>query len=146
MADRDESVGMLNEIYQAAEMGAEGTKLLRGKSEDGLFNERLQDYTNKYGAVKDEAARLLSKYGAAPKEAGAMDKAGLWMDVQWNTALDKTPSHMAEILIAGSTAGTVQGVKNKNAHPRADPLCRELEDQFLSLQQEYAEDMKKFLV
>jgi len=146
MANREESVGMLSELYRAAEMGVEGTKLLKGKSEDIRFSEKLQGYVNRYGEVKDEAAQLLSEYGATPKEAGAMEKAGLWMGVQMNTMLDKTSSHMAEMLIQGSTMGTVQGVKSKNAHPGADPACTALEDKFLNLQQEYTEDMKKFLV
>lgn len=137
---------MLQEIYGAAEMGAEGSALLRDKSEDRQFSEKLEGYVNRYDSVKGEAARLLFQYGVEPKQAGAMKKGGLWMGVQMNTMMDSTSSHMAEMLIEGSTMGTIQGVKSKNAHPGADPACRELEDRFLNLQQSYTEDMKKYLV
>lgn len=146
MSNREDSISMLGEIYEAAEMGVQGSELLRNKSEDSRFSAKLQDYVNKYGEVKEEAARLLSQYGEQPKEAGAMKKTGLWTGVQLNTMIDKTSSHMAEMLIEGSTMGTIQGVKSKNAHPGADPACTALEDRFLNLQQSYTEDMKKFLI
>lgn len=145
MRQSNESVTMLNDIYQAAGMGAQGCELLLGKVEDTQFSDNLRSYSERYNQIKNEAAEILSANGETPKDAGVLEKSRLWMGVQLNTLIDKTPSHMAEMLIQGSTMGVIQGVKHKNTHPQADQQCRDLENQFLSLQQEHIDDMKQFL-
>lgn len=145
MTQKEETVEMLNEIYQAASMGAQGSELLIEKAGDSSFTEKLHAYGSRYHKIKEEAAGMLAQRGETPREAGVREKAGLWMGVQMNTLIDKTPSHMAEMLIQGSTMGVIKSEKHKNTHPQADRQCFELEDRFLSLQQEHIDDMKQFL-
>lgn len=141
----EESITMLNEIYQAASMGVQGSELLLNKSQDNQFKEKLHEYSNRYKDIQDEAATLLSNKGEVPRDAGNMEKMGLWMGVQMNTLKDKTSSHMAEMLIEGSTMGIIKSVKHKNTHPEADQQCYDLENKLLSLEQAHIDDMKNFL-
>ncbi|MBS5844046.1 MAG: hypothetical protein KIC77_11305 [Clostridiales bacterium] len=141
----DCSVEMLNEIYQAASMGVDGSELLINKTEDCDFSDILHEYWNRYNDIKKEAASLLSQKGEVPKGARSGEKAGLWMGVQMNTLKDKTSSHMAEMLIQGCTMGIIKSEKHKKAYQHADQACYRLEDKFLALQKQQIEDMKKFL-
>lgn len=65
----DCSVEMLNEIYQAASMGVDGSELLINKTEDCDFSDILHEYWNRYNDIKKEAASLLSQKGEVPKGA-----------------------------------------------------------------------------
>jgi hypothetical protein len=145
MNQNNASVDHLNEIYQAADMGAQGCQLILNKTDDTQLYQKLQSYNTRYNQVKDEAATLITQKGELPQEASEFEKSRLWMGVQLNSLIDKTPSHMAEMLIQGSTMGIIKGVKNKHKHQQSDQQCCSLEDKFLSLQQEHIEDMKQFL-
>jgi hypothetical protein len=139
------SICLLNEIYQAADMGAQGCELLIGKTEDSLLLIKLQEYKSRYANLKNEAEELIIQKSGEPQKNNGIEKSRLWMGVQLNSLIDKTPSHIAEMLIQGSTMGVINGIKNKNAYPQAEPDCVELADKFLLLQQEHIEDMKQFL-
>ena len=141
----NQSVDMLKDIYQTASMGLKGSELLVNKTEDVQFFEKLNEYAASYNDIKNEAATLLSDQGEIPQDGSTMDKAGLWMGVQLNTLKDKTSSHMAEMLIQGSTMGIIESEKQKNRYPDADKKCCKLEDQLLSLQRRQIDDMKEFL-
>ncbi|WP_067840740.1 hypothetical protein [Amphibacillus sediminis] len=146
MKETDESIDMLNEIYQAATMGVQGSELLINKTEDSRMSDKLHEYSSRYNEVKKEAAELLAEQGEVPRDASEMKKASLWMGVEMNTLLDKSSSHIAEMLIEGSTKGIIQSIKHKNNHKQVDMHCYALENKLLSLQQEQIDDMKKFLL
>lgn len=145
MNQNAESINMLHGIYQSASMGVEASRLLISKTENQQFSEKLRSYSDRYKEIKEEAAELLAQRREFPREPASSDKAGLWMGVQMNTLTDQSPSHLAEMLIQGSTMGIIKEVKHKNTHPQADHQCYELEDKYLSLQQEHIDDMKQFL-
>ena len=140
-----QTINMLNEIYQNATMGVQGTELLISKTEELEFSGKLKNYVNKYNQIKADASKLLVENGESPQETTAMEKANLWMGVQLNTLIDKTPSHMAEMLIQGSTMGIIKSTKDKNSHKDVDEKCLKLEDELVTLQQDYIEDMKQYL-
>lgn len=140
-----QTVNMLNEIYQNASMGVQGTELLISKTEEHEFSGKLKSYVDNYNRIKADASKLLAENGETPQEATAMEKANLWMGVQLNTLIDKTSSHMAEMLIQGSTMGIIKSSKDKNSHEDADKRCVRLENELVTLQQNYIEDMKQYL-
>lgn len=140
-----QSIDMINNIYQGADMGFQGTELLIKKSEDNEFTKKLHEYVSSYKDIKKQAAEMLERKGKTPQGSGAMEKAGLFFGVQMNTLLDKSSSHMAEMLIEGSTMGIIEGVKQKNSFEDADPECEKLADKFLNLQQTFIDDMKQFV-
>ncbi len=102
---------MLNEIYQAASMGVDGSELLINKTEDCDFSDILHEYWNRYNDIKKKPPPYYLKKEKSRKELAVEKKAGLWMGVQMNTLKDKTSSHMAEMLIQGCTMGIIKKAK-----------------------------------
>ena len=119
--------------------------MLIERTEDAQISVQLHQYAEKYAAIKREAAQKLSEYGQSPKNAGAMERTCLWMGLNMNTILDKSPSHIAEMMIEGSTMGVIKGEKNKKRNQNADKSVTDLEDNLLNLEKEYIDTMKKFL-
>ncbi len=62
-----------------------------------------------------------------------------------NTLLDKSPSHLAELLIQGNTMGVVSLIRTKNGLPGADEASLALFDRMLALQYDAIERAKAFL-
>lgn len=141
----EDTIAMLKEVYQNASMGERGSRLLLERSEDSHFSSPLSEYADACREIKDDAAHQLSQYGEIPKDSGKMEQASQWMGVQMNTMIDKTSSHMAEMLIEGSTMGIVKGEKDKRRNVDAAPEAVELEDRLIRLQQKYIDTMKGYL-
>ena len=143
--EKNENIEMLNELYQNADMGERGTELLIERTKDANLSAQLNQYAERYAMIKKDASALLSQQGQTPKFARQSTRAGLWMGVNMNTMIDKTPSHIAEMLIQGSTMGIIKGEKNKKKNPNTDTEVKTIEDNLIKLEQDYINTMKQFL-
>ena len=74
-----------------------------------------------------------------------MARMGMWMGMQMNTAMDRSSSHIADILIQGATMGVVEITKARNSFPDADPDSHGVASRFITCQQEAVERLKKVL-
>lgn len=140
-----ETTDMLKRVYENAQMGERGTDLLIEKTEDKELLTVLKGYSEDYKEIKNEAAEMLRDAGEEPEDIDEMVKAMQWMGVQFNTLMDKSPSHIAEMLIQGSAMGIVKGEKNKNQNEQADHGAVRLQSRLIKLEERYLESMKSFL-
>jgi len=69
----------------------------------------------------------------------------LWMGVQMNTLLDKTSSHMAEMLIQGSSMGMIDNTKTLNTHKNLSPKVEKLTRRLNEIEENNVEAMKRYL-
>ena len=65
--------------------------------------------------------------------------------INFNTITNKTPSHIAEMLIQGSTMGIVDVTKRIKEYKTADKDISSLADRLLKFEQQNVDEMKKFL-
>ena len=68
-----------------------------------------------------------------------------WTGVKFNTLTDKSNSHIAEMMIQGGSMGIVECQKLLNHNPRADQEVKNILNDFMAMQQNDIEKMKKFL-
>lgn len=142
---QDEEITLLQDIYQNALTGERGTDMLLQKSDDTTFTCILETYTKKYRALKQTAADRLKEYGEKPIDIGLMQTTMMFMGVQMNSLIDKTPSHIASMLIEGSTMGIIKGEKSKNRNPEASKETLQLQEQLIELGQNFINELKKYL-
>jgi hypothetical protein len=88
---------------------------------------------------------LFDKYGEIPDEAPVTDKMMAWMGTQMNTMTDKSNSKIAELMIQGGDMGIIKCQKLLNHNPRADEPVKNILNDFVTLQKNDIEQMKKFL-
>ena len=75
-----------------------------------------------------------------------MDTVMGWTGVQMNTIADKTPSHIAEIMIQGTTMGIIEGRKLiNNETNQVNQDVKDLLNNFVTFQENNVEQLKKFL-
>lgn len=141
----DQSISLLQEIVRAARDGAEGISLVMDKTSDAALRQALGDEKKQYAAVEQDAGNHLIDLGGQAEPEKIMNRAGMWMGMQMNTLMDKSPSHLAEILIQGNTMGVVGLIRAKNDYPKADQSSVDLCNRMLTLQYDGIERAKSFL-
>ena len=93
-----------------------------------------------------DAEKAISEMGREPHPKGMAARMSMWMGMQMNTMIDKTSTHIAEMLIEGATMGIVEMTKAKNTFARADAHAQGIASDMIVKQQEAIERLKGFLM
>ena len=139
------NVELLNYIYQNAEMGKQTIPQLLESAEDGEFRQLLQSQLQEYQEIWESAAAMIREEDGEAKGLGAMAKISSYISTSFNTLVDKTSSHMAEMMIQGSTMGVVEITQKINKYTDADSHVLALARKLLKTEERNVEQLKKFL-
>ena len=101
----EKNLKILNQIHKATKMGMDSISFVSEKLDDNKLKDNLSFQYTQYGQVMDRVNKLYENYGEIPEDKNIMDTVMGWTGVQMNTITDKTPSHIAEIMIQGTTMG-----------------------------------------
>lgn len=141
----DNSVYILNEINKGIKMGMDSISTISEKVGDGNFKDDLLFQYDKYNDILNKVNSELKNYNDFPQELPPMQKVMGYMDIQASTIVDKSNSHIAEMLIKGTNMGIIEGVKLKNQNPDANPKIQNILDEFIKFQENNVEKLKKYL-
>lgn len=141
----DQDQQLLNGIYRNAEMGKETIARLIKETDDVTFRKVMEAQLTEYQAIFDQSQQQLQQRRQAPEGLSGMEKAATYMAMKMNTLADKTSSHMAEMLIEGSTMGVVDMQKQLNACSQADAAVRRLGERLLAIEQRNIERLQPYL-
>lgn len=120
---------------------ADNTEMLLLKQE--VLDDMFED---KYISGDKDFLDLIDTYTKYNKdEAPVTDKMMAWMGTQMNTMTDKSNSKIAELMIQGGDMGIIKCQKLLNHNPRADEPVKNILNDFVTLQKNDIEQMKKFL-
>jgi hypothetical protein len=92
-------------------MGTTTIKQLLDIAEDVEFKTLLQAQFDDYKRIHEEARDLLNKYGYDEKGIGAFEKMKTYLMINMQTMTDKSPSHIAEMMIIGSNMGVIEAIR-----------------------------------
>lgn len=143
MDKNDKSI--LYEIHKGAKMGMDSISYVAEKVGDANFKDNLSYQYNLYGNVLEQVNNVYKKYGDIPNDNNIMNKTMAWTGIQMNTITDKSNSHIADMLIQGTTMGIIEGRKLLNNNPNADTEIVQILDNFVKMQENSVEKLKTFL-
>ena len=133
---KDETARLLDEIYKNAAMGAGTTKHLLNGQRGKELRESLQKQYAEYRAVCRSASNAAKARGRAVKGLTRMQKMRTDGGVSLNLLFDRSDSHVAKLLVNGSTMGVIKAQqelsKNAGADKEARALMQHLSDYELS--------------
>ncbi len=141
----NENVELLNYIYQNSEMGVNTIKQLLDITNDAEFKENLEFQHNEYEDIHLEAKKALNQNGFDQKGISALTKIRTYLSISLSTLTDKSPSHIAEMLIVGSNMGIVNAIKNLKKYKNADENIKNLMKRLLRFEENNVQQLKKFL-
>ena len=139
------NVELLNYIHQNSEMGQDTIKQLVGISKDEEYKKMLQSQLEEYKMIYDTTDEKIKELNKQAKDINIFSKASTYFMVNLNTLVNKTPSHISEMLIQGSTMGIIDITKKIKEYPNVDKEILDLANKLLKLEQNNVEECKKYL-
>ena len=109
---------MLNFIYQNSQMGVETLNQLIPMIDNEAFKKRIEAQLKESEQIHEEAKKLLNRHGYDEKGIGALEKIMAYLMIDMKTLMDKSSSHIAEMLIQGSNMGIIDAVKRINQYEK----------------------------
>lgn len=143
--EKNTNLYVLNEVHKGAKMGMDSISTISEKISEPNFKDNLSFQYNQYGDILDSVNEIYKKYGEIPQDDNPMTEAMSWMGIQMNTIKDKSNSHIADMLIQGTTMGIIEGRKLLNQNPNIDEEVRQVLNTFVKMQENNVEKLKTFL-
>lgn len=141
----DQNAKLTKVMCETARMGAEAVSMLLNKTDDEGMRETMLSQKAMYEKFDREGEKMLKQAGQHVKKQGPLARAGTWMGIQMDTMIDNSPSHLADMLIQGSTMGVIEITRAKSENPEADGEAVRLADAYLTEENENIEKLKKYL-
>lgn len=141
----NQNAELLNFIYQNSQMGIEALDKLISISEDDKFKMYLESQLKEYKLINSEALKNLNENGYDEKGIGTFTKIQSYIMINMQTMMDKSTSHIAEMLITGSIMGVIDAIKNIKKYKEAEPSILKLMENLKKFEENNIEQLKDFL-
>ncbi len=141
----NENIELLKFIYQNSEMGVNTINQLLDIAEGKEFREHLNSQLKEYKEVNKKTEKLLKENGCDEEGISAFEKIRTYLMINMQTLTDKSPSHIAEMLIIGSNMGIVDATKNLKKYKEADKKIINLMEDLLEFEENNVQELKEFL-
>jgi len=142
---QNQDITLLQKVYHNASMGERAARLMLEKSGGSGMSAKLSELAGQYASVRQEAAQELSTFGEIPAQPGPAESAVQWMGVQLGALVDKSPSHMAQMLIMGSTRNMVDSIGDIKQNHGANTRARQLAGRLVRVETDSLAAMKTYL-
>ncbi len=141
------NLNVLDEVNKGATMGMDAISMINEKTHDAKLKETLQVEFNKYNKISERVNNLYSQFTTEkkPHETNKMNKMMTWYGIQMKTITDDTPSKLSELLMQGTNMGIIEGRRLLNHNQRIDDNVKNILNDFVSMQEDSVETLKKFL-
>lgn len=141
-----ETTELLDLIYKNAKMGETTLPLVIGMVSRPDLRTALSSQLVEYCSICDEAKAAMRRHGVRAAEPGSMKSAAAETSLHLNTLTGRSPSKIAEMMIRGSTMGTIQMAKRIHEYQyTAEPETLLLANRLLATEESNIEQMKQFL-
>ena len=143
----DINVKVLDEVNKGATMGMDAIHFVSDKVGDERFKKVLDVEYNKYKEISTRVNDIYSQYNTEkePHETNAMNKMMAWYGINMKTMTDQSNSKISELLMQGTNMGIIEGRRLLNNNPSVDTEVRQILDDFVVMQEDSVETLKKYL-
>ena len=136
---------LLQFVHKNAEMGRGAIPQVLEVVEEPKLRAALNRQLEEYETISNRAEALLHQRGLSPGESGEMREFMSGVMIRAKTLTDRSPSHIAEMMIQGSTMGTIQMTRCLHNCEAADAEALLLAHKLLRTEENNIEQMKEFL-
>lgn len=136
---------LLQSIVENARTGLEACDQMLAKTKDAAVRDELMTQRAEYQNFAQDAERALFAEGVQPHAKSMMSRAGMWMGIQMNTMMDASQSHIAELLIQGTTMGVIGMTRDQGNLPEASAEAQGMATAFIQSQQAAIDRLKSLL-
>ncbi len=144
---RNKDAELLQDIYSNVKMGSESIINLLPKIKDDDMKTFMTSQLNQYEKYAKNVKDALVTHGIEPKEPNVMSKLGAKIGMEMKSMQDSTTSHMAEMMVQGSTMDVTDLLQKVSAYENC-PECKKsvaLAKEIVNFEEKNIEKMKQFL-
>lgn len=141
------AVELATELYKNITMGSDAVLHLMPKVKDSHMTTYMTAVLGYYEKTAAKVKNILEKYHAEAKEESFMARMASRMGIAMNTAMDASSSHIAQMLIEGSTMAITEATRLTHRF-EGQPHCAELLEiaqKLVEFEQTNIEKLKEFL-
>ena len=140
-----EDVNALDEIHKGSCMGCDAISFILDKVEDNEFEKLLRKQFKSYKEMCERIEDIYPKYNEGKPHSTSMPEKVMtdWM-VNMKTMVDKTTSHLAELLVQGTNMGIIEGRRILNKKDLNEEV-HDLISKYVAMQEKYLENLKAYL-
>lgn len=142
----DTNAELLNYIRQNAQMSQNTVHQLTGIVQESEFKTLLESQFQEYKKMFDSTEKRLKTMGMEVKDANVLSKIRAYLMINMETLVDKTPQHIAEMMIQGSTMGVIQITRKLKEYGNADEEIKYMGEHLLTLEEHNIDECKRYLV
>lgn len=143
MAKKD--LQLLQWIHKNAEMGCLTIPQVLNLTEDPKLAKVLQSQFREYDSISSESARMVREKGKKPHDPSPFSLAMSDMMLRFRSSGKDATSRLSEMMIRGSTMGTIQMTKRLKDCPDADGNLQALGKRLLQTEERNIQELKKLL-
>lgn len=145
MAETNRTAEFLNKVYQNAHMASESITTVAQKVQDKNLLSDLQTQHQQYTSISSKATTELANTNELPSEKGFMSQVSTWSGIQMNTMLDKSPDHIAEMMIQGSVMGIIDMTRTIKQYNDIPQNIKALGYELVTIEENNVQRMKNYL-
>lgn len=140
------NVELLNYIYQNSQMGVETIEHILEIVKEEDFKTHLQLELKEYKDINNAAQNMLNTHNYDEKGISTLEKITTYLMINFKTLIDKSTSHIAEMMIIGSNMGIIEAIKNiKKYDNDVEKDILGLMKRLLKFEEENVKQLKNFL-
>lgn len=145
----NKNLNILDEVNKGATMGMDAIDIIAQRTKDPDLKATLSTEYDKYKNISQRVNEVYSHYhtNKEPHETNKMEKMMTWYGIQMRTIKDDTESKLSELLMQGTNMGIIEGRRllNQNQNGRIDSDVKNILNDFVVMQEDSIETLKKFL-
>lgn len=111
---------MLEQIYKNMKMGSSSMLSILSRAQDEEFKRLMTEQLDGYERLANAARKRLCEIGGEAREENAMTRLWASVGMKMNTMIDSTESHLADMIIEGSTMGMTDTIKILREYENTD--------------------------
>jgi hypothetical protein len=134
---------LLGRVHKNSQVGLFTLPKLNEYVENPSFKQLLDEHEEEYKNIYYSAEKLRERYPLLDMSALAKTRTRAMLNI--STLTDKSTSHIAEMLIMGSTAGIIDMKKSLRKNPDAPKKSKELAQNLLNIEEKNIEFLKQYL-
>ena len=136
---------ILREVQKNTEMAMKAIDTISDKVYDDDLAVQLSKQALKYSEIHNKALDRILEGKAEPYRTNHVSQMMLVGGIHSNTLLNTSTSHIAELMIQGSSRGITDMCKSLNHHERADHTSLEIAKELMDFEEKNIERLKKYI-
>ena len=140
-----EDINALDEIHKGSCMGVDAINFILDKVEDKNLEKLLKKQYKSYKDICERIESIYPSYNEGNPHSTSMPEKVMtdWM-VNMKTMMDKSTSHLTELLIQGTNMGIIEGRRILNKKNLNEEV-KDLVQKYVTMQEKYLDNLKEFL-